>query len=55
MRWLHRLLDDSYQLPAQVIQVHPIAECCVEGCQHPGGVMLAPINDLVALLLNVSA
>ena len=46
---LHRLLHDSQQLLAQLVQVHFLAQGGAEGCHRLGGIIFAaveaPIND----------
>src|SRR6266516_8063353 len=49
MRGLHRLLHDSQQLIAQLIQVYLLPQGDAESCHRLGGVILAaveaPVND----------
>ncbi len=55
MRWLHCFLDDCYELVTQLIQVHPVANCCAKGREGAGGIILAAVEAAVDYLLDARA
>ena len=46
---LHGLLNHRQQLFMELVQVNLVAQCCVEGCQGAGSVVLAPVEAAVSL------
>jgi hypothetical protein len=55
MSRLHSFLHDSEQLPAQLPQVHLIAQCGTKACHYLGRFILATIEPAIHHLLHALA
>lgn len=51
---LHRLLDHTYQLLAQLLQIDLVTQGRTKGGQRPGGIIFATIKAMVDDLLNAA-
>src|SRR5215467_6407668 len=50
--WLYGLLDDGYQVFAQLYRVHRVAQDCTKACGDPTAIVSTPIQAPIDTVLD---